>query len=308
MIQRLFALLALALSATASFGQTPSRPRADAPIHCDSCDEWNQPRDAFKIFGNTYYVGVAGLSSVLIASDAGLVLVDGALPQSVPLIDAGIRSLGFETGDIKLILNGHAHYDHAGGISALQRFTGARVATGPAAVGALTEGKPTPDDPQAGFADNGFPPISNVEAVADGDVLRVGDIAITAHATPGHTPGGTTWSWRSCEGTRCLDIVYADSLSAVSAPGFRFTGDATHPSIVDGFRQSITKVSRLPCDVMIGAHPFVGDLDGKLKRRAQEPDGPNPFIDPGACRALASEAMKSLDARVAEEAGKRTGN
>ena len=290
----------LVLSAMASYAQAPSHPQPDAPIACSSCDGWNEPRDAFKVFGNTYYVGVAGLSSVLVVSDAGLVLVDGALPQSVPLIDAGIRSLGFDTKNIELILNGHAHYDHAGGIAALQRFTGARVATGSAAVPALTEGRPTPDDPQAGYED-GFPPVANVQGVSDGDVLRVGDVAITAHATPGHTPGGTTWSWRSCEGSRCLDIVYVDSLSAVSAPGFRFTGDATHPSIVDSFRQSITKVSQLPCDIMIGAHPFVGDLDGKLKRQAQHPGGPNPFIDPGACRALAAESMKGLDARIAEE-------
>jgi metallo-beta-lactamase class B len=161
---------------------------------------------------------------------------------------------------------------------------------------------PTPDDPQAGYR-GGFPPIANVVGVADGEVLRVGDVAITAHATPGHTPGGTTWSWRSCEADRCLDVVYADSLSAVAAPGFRFTGDGTHPSLVESFRRSITKVSELPCDIMIGAHPFVSDLDGKLKRRARDPDGPNPFIDPGACRALAAEAMKALDERVAEEGG-----
>ncbi len=291
------------LSAVSSLVQAPSRPQPDAPIKCSSCEEWNQPRDAFKVFGNTYYVGVAGVSSVLIASDDGLILVDGALPQSVPLIDAAIRSLGFETEDIKLILNGHAHYDHAGGINSLQRFTGARVATGSAAVRSLTQGMPSPGDPQAGYGD-GFPPIANVEGVADGDVLRVGELAITAHATPGHTPGGTTWSWSSCEEAHCLDIVYADSVSAVSAPGFRFTGDATHPSIIDSFRRSITTVSELPCDIMIGAHPFVGDLDGKLEQRKQHPDGSNPFIDPGACRALAGDAMRSLDARIAEETAK----
>jgi metallo-beta-lactamase class B len=279
----------------------PNRMQLDPPIKCDSCAEWNQPREPFQVFGNTYYVGVAGLSAVLITSDAGLILVDGALPQSVPLIDTGIRKLGFNTGDIKLILNGHTHYDHAGGLNALQRFTGARVATGSAGVRALEQGKPTRDDPQVGFSDNGFPPVKNVVGVTDGEVLRVGDLAVTAHATPGHTPGGTTWSWRSCEGTRCLAVVYADSLSAVAAPGYRFTGDAIHPSIVESFRRSITRFSELPCDIMIGAHPFVGDLDGKFKRRAQEPGGPNPFIDAGACRALAAEAMKGLDERIAEE-------
>jgi metallo-beta-lactamase class B len=292
----------LLLISTLSFFEqaAPKRLEPDPPIKCDSCAEWNQPREPFKVFGNTYYVGMAGVSSVLIVSNAGLVLVDGALPQSVPLIDAGIRKLGFKTEDIKLILNGHTHYDHAGGLNALQRFTGARVATGKAGVRALEQGKPTSDDPQAAFND-GFPAVANVQGVADGEVLRVGDVAITAHATPGHTPGGTTWSWRSCEGTRCLDVVYADSISTVSAPGYRFTGDSTHPSIVDSFRRSITRVSELPCDIMIGAHPSVGDMDGKLKRRAEQPGGPNPFIDGGACRALAAGAMKALDARVAEE-------
>ncbi len=254
------------------------------------------------MFGNTYYVGVAGVSAVLITSDAGLILVDGALPQSVPLIDAGIRKLGFKTEDIKLILNSHAHYDHAGGIAALQRFTGARVAAALAGVEALEHGRPTADDPQAANDANAFPPIANVQGVADGDVLRVGTLAVVAHATPGHTPGGTTWSWKSCEGNRCLDVVYADSLSAVAAPSYRFTGDATHGSIVESFRRSITKVAKLPCDIMIAVHPSVGDLDGKVKRRAAYPDGPNPFIDEGACRALAAGAMQGLDKRIAEEA------
>ena len=107
------------------------------------------------------------------------------------------------------------------------------------------------------------------------------------------------------EGTICHDIVYADSISPVAAPGFRFTGDATHPSIADTFRRSIATLGELRCDILIGAHPFVGDLDGKWKRRQQQPDGPNPFVDPGACRALAAGAMKALDARIAEEAGKK---
>ena len=287
------------LSTLVCFGQTaPRQFQADPPSVCDDCATWNEPRTPFRIFGNTYYVGPAGVSSVLIVSNAGLVLVDGALPQSAPLIDASIRALGFQTEAIKLIVNGHAHYDHAGGISALQRFSGATVAAGEAGARALRAGRPTPDDPQAAFPNSAFPPVANVRSVRDGDVLRVGDVAITAHLTPGHTPGSVTWTWRSCEGSRCLDVVYADSISAVSAPGFRFTA---HPSLIDTFRASIAKLAQLPCDIAIGAHPFVIDLDGKLKQRAAHPDGPNPFIDPGACRALAADMTKGLDARIAEE-------
>ncbi len=277
----------------------PRRLQPDPPHLCDDCAAWNRPRAPFKVFGNTYYVGPSGLSSLIIVSSAGLILVDGALPQSAPLIDANIRALGFETADIKLIVNGHAHYDHAGGIAALQRFTGARVATSEPGARALAAGRPTPDDPQAAFANNAFPPVANVQAVRDGEVLRVGDVAITAHWTPGHTPGSTTWTWRSCEAARCLDVVYADSISAVAAPGFRFGGDATHPSLVPTVRASIARVAALPCDILIAAHP--GDLDGRLKRRAEHPDGPNPFVDPGACRAYAARMADGLNARLDEE-------
>jgi len=300
------AIVLFVLSTLEFIGQAPPpRLQPDAPAVCDSCAEWNQPRTPFRIFGNTFYVGPAGVSSVLIVSNGGLILVDGALPQSAPLIDAGIRALGFRTEDVKLIVNGHAHYDHAGGIAALQRYTGATVAAGAAGVRALEAGRPTPDDPQVAYPNSAFPPIAHVRGVHDGEVLRVGDVAITAHLTPGHTPGSTTWTWRSCEASRCLDVVYADSISAVSFPGFRFTGDATHASLVPTMRASIAKLAALPCDIMIGAHPFVGDLDGKVKRRAERPDGPNPFIDANACRALATNLLASLDARVAEEASMR---
>ena len=153
------------------------------------------------MFGNTYYVGTAGLGAVLVTSAAGHVLLDGALPQSAPRIDASIRKLGFRTEDVRLILNSHAHYDHAGGIAALARQSGATVAASASGARAIETGEPTKDDPQYAFGReaNGFPPVEGVRVVADGETLRVGDVAITAHYTPGHTPGATTWTWRSCE-------------------------------------------------------------------------------------------------------------
>jgi metallo-beta-lactamase class B len=128
----------------------------------------------------------------------------------------------------------------------------------------------------------------------------VGTLAVTAHLTPGHTPGSTTWTWRSCEGERCLEIVYADSLTSISAPGFRYTGDATHAAVDGQFRKSIAIVEALPCDVLLTVHPgFVG-IDEKLARRSAH-STVDPFVDPGACRAYAAEARRRLEARVAEE-------
>ena len=202
--------------------------QSDSPHKCASCDEWNKPREPFRLFGNSHYVGTDGLSAILIAGDAGLVLLDGGLEQSAARIDASIRTLGFRTEDVKLIVNSHAHYDHAGGIAALQRASGATVAASPSGALALERGENTTDDPQFGFGkeENGFPPVTNVKVIKDGETLRVGNVAITANFTPGHTPGSTTWTWRSCEGTTCLSMVYADSLSAVSAPGLQVHGGA----------------------------------------------------------------------------------
>lgn len=276
---------------------------ADPPIECSSCVKWNKPHEPFKVYGNTYYVGVAGLSSILITSDKGLILIDGDLTQSAPLIAAHIEMLGFDVKDVRLILNSHTHFDHAAGLASLQRASGAEVAASAESAKALEHGGPMSDDPQYAFNDR-FPAVKSVRVVADGETLHVGDLAITAHYTPGHTPGGTTWTWKSCEGNRCLNVVYADSLNAVSAPGYRFSGDVTHPGIVDEFRKSIQTVADLPCDILLSPHPNFIDMEGKLAKRRAHPET-NPFIDPGACRVYAAHAASRLDKRLAAEAAQK---
>ena len=294
-------LLLLAAGAANSQGTPLLRP--DAPKNCPACDAWNRKQEPFRIFGNTYYVGVAGLSAVLVASDAGHILLDGDLPQSAPLIDENIRALGFRTQDVRLIVNSHAHYDHTGGIAALQKLSGAVVAASPAGARALQRGEPSPDDPQYAFGreSNAFPAVQTVRVVSNGETLRVGELAITAHFTPGHTPGSTTWTWRACEGARCLDVVYADSLNAVSAPGYRFTQQT---SVVETFRRSIALMQSLPCDILISVHPKFSDLIGKLERRVSGADV-SPFINAHACRDYASAAAQSLDRRIAAEGQER---
>lgn len=276
------------------------RFQSDPPHTCESCDEWNRPREPFRLYGNTYFVGTDGLSAILITGNAGHILLDGGLEQSAALIEANIRKLGFKLSDVKLIVNSHGHYDHAGGINALQRASGATVAASPSGASALQRGENTPDDPQFGFgkADNGFPPVKDVKVIRDNEVLRVGNIAIAANFTPGHTPGSTTWTWQSCEGAACLNMVYADSISAVAAPGFRFTDDADR---ITQFRRSISRVAELPCDIVVSTHPQATSLDGKITQRAALKGAEtDPFVDHG-CRALADGAMKALEARIAEE-------
>lgn len=303
------ASLALAVLALLPNAQRSSTLRPDPPHECEACAEWNLPRKPFRVFGNTYYVGTAGLGAILLTSDAGHVLLDGGLPQSAPLIDRGVRQLGFRPEEVRLIVNSHAHYDHAGGLAALQRLSGAEVAASATGARAIERGEPTPDDPQFGFgrAANSFPSVAKVRAVADGETLRVGGLAVTAHLTPGHTPGSTTWTWRSCEGARCVDVVYADSLNPVSAPGFRFTEDARTPSRVETFRRTIATVDRLPCEILLTVHPGFSGFDEKLARRARQAE-PNPFIDAQACHAYAADAARRLDQRIVGENAPRPGN
>ncbi|NHZ40338.1 subclass B3 metallo-beta-lactamase [Massilia aquatica] len=289
--------LALALALVAA-GVTAALANDD--VKCAMCEEWNQPQQPFQIVANTYYVGPRGLSAVLITGEQGHILLDGALPQSAPLIIGNIKTLGFRIEDVKLIVNSHAHDDHAGGIARLQRASGATVAASAAGAQALRAGLVGPDDPQ--YKANGpdrFPRVAQVTEVADGAILRVGPLAIQAHMTPGHTPGSTTWTWQSCEPKRCLDVVYADSLNPISQDGFRFSGSATMPERVRSFRASIDKVAALKCDVLISVHPGFSDL---LEKHAERSAAGNPFIDPGACRAYAANAGQRLNRRLASEA------
>jgi metallo-beta-lactamase class B len=271
----------------------------DPPKECEACVGWNMPQPPFRIFGSTYYVGTAELSAILIAGDDGLVLLDAALPQSTPLIDESIEALGFDTADIRLIVNSHTHFDHAGGIAALQRATRAAVAASPRSAEALAAGKPTADDPQSAIANNGFPRVLDVRVIRDGETLAVGDVRITAHFTPGHTPGSTTWTWQSCEESRCVDVVYADSLNPVSADEFRFSGGAGTPSIVDSYERSINAVESLPCDILLSPHPGFFGMQEKLRRRGA--GAADVFVDSNACRAYAGAARTRLEQRIAQE-------
>lgn len=291
--------LIVATIALVATGQSTPTLHPDPPIVCDACAEWNGPREPFRVFGHTYFVGVSGLSSLLVTSPDGHVLIDGGLPQSAPLIDANIRALGFRPEDVRVILHSHTHFDHVGGIAALQRTSGATVVSTAAGARALEAGAPMPDDPQYALGGR-FPPVARVRVVADGDTVTVGDVALTMHHTPGHTPGGTTWAWRACEAHRCVDIVYADSLTAVSAPDFRYSDAKNGAGRVEQFRASIDRVAALPCDIVIAAHPAFSDLDGKRARRRAGVT-PDPFIDPQGCRTYAAEARRRLDARVADE-------
>lgn len=264
-------------------------PADQQPFECSSCERWNQATEPYRLAENTWYVGTKGLASVLVVDPEGLVLIDGGLPQSAERILDNVRRSGFDPNDIRWILNSHAHFDHAGGIAALARITGARVATGRDGVVALSDDPPYhPDDPQAGFGSvTLFPRVDDIRAIEDGEKIIVGNTTITAVATPGHSPGGMSWTWQSCDhAEHCRDVVYLDSLNAVSHDDYRFS---THPATVDALRGSIQRIAALPCDVAVAAHP--DQLPTAMGKESR-------------CERYAAQAAHRLEMRLESERGK----
>lgn len=258
---------------------------------------WSGAQEPYLIHGDTWYVGSKGLAAILVTSDSGHVLIDVPLEANVAMIEANVRALGFRVEDIRVILNSHAHFDHAGGIARLARDSGAEVRASAASAHALRSGGDDPDDPQHGSAER-YAPVAVTATLADGDVVRVGNLALTARVTPGHTPGSTSWTWRSCERSHCLDIVYADSLTAFAAKGYRYS-DPAHPGRVVDFRRGLEVVAELPCDILITPHPEASGYDQRLARREAGDNGA--LIDRSACRRYAEEAGTRLDARIERE-------
>ena len=271
---------------------------ADTPIAKACADDagWNDPATPLKVYGNTWYVGTCGISALLVTSDDGHILVDAGTPQAGPQILANIRTLGFKPEDVRAIVFSHEHHDHAGSLADLQRATGAPVYARAPAVDTLKRGRPDRRDPQMEVAEP-IAPVAQVITLADDGVVKVGGLALQAIATPGHTPGGTSWTWRSCEGDACHQMVYADSLTAISDDVYRYSDDAAHPGYTAAFRATLARVAALDCDILVTPHPSASQLWTRIGARANAP-----LVDTGACRAYAERATQRLNKRLADEA------
>ena len=279
--------LAAGLIASAAVAHEADDPLL-RPIASESAQRWLTPQAPARIFGDTYSVGFGGLSVALIRTDAGLILVDGALPQSVRALEANLRSLGFDIRDVKLILSTEPHFDHAGGLAALARDSGATIVASAAAARVLRQGHSDGDDPQVTWLDP-FPAVAKVRAVRDGERIRLGRTIVTARATAGHTAGSMSWTWKSCEGKACRTIVFASSFNPVAPESYRFTD---HPAVIASFHRSFANMRGLGCDILISAHP--GPEAGRALGKAP--------AEPSACRAYADRHARLLEARLAEEA------
>jgi metallo-beta-lactamase class B len=259
---------------------------------CTGRDGWSDPAPPAHVFANVYMVGTCGIVSLLITTPQGHFLIDGATAEAAPGIADNIRKLGFDAKDVRYLLATHEHVDHAGGLAELQRITGAKFVTRAEAKAAMESGVPHPTDPQLGL----LPPFEGPKAdriIRNGDILRIGKQALKLIATPGHTPGGSSWTWQSCDGAKCQQIVFADSLNAVSAEAYRFTD---HPEYVATLRGSIAMIGTIEkCDILIGGHPAQTEFFERLA-------GEKPLADPASCKTYAAKATERLNARLAKEA------
>lgn len=262
--------------------------------------EWDTPQEPFQLYGNSYYVGTGGISAVLITSPQGHILIDASTAEGSKVIAENIHTLGFKLEDVKFILNSHVHHDHAGGIANLQKLTGATVMSSVANAKVLKSGQQDPADPQYGTLTN-LAPSDKVVGLADLGLVKLGKLQVQAHYTPGHTAGGTSWTWQSCEvhnATKtCRNMVFGDSLTSIGPKTFRFRD---HPHVIADFQHSFGVMETLPCDVLVTAHPEFNDV---LEHHAlQAEQGTTIFFDPAACRDLVAGARRFLAKRLASEA------
>lgn len=285
--------ISAAIIASAPLHAAPAAGPASIAEHQRQCagkDGWSDPAPPIRIFANVYDIGSCGITVLLITGPKGHILIDAATAQAVPSIIANIERLGLRPTDVRYLLTTHEHVDHVGGLHAIQQRTGATLIASAAARPMLENGTPASDDPQRGSIPD-FAGARVGRIVRDGETIALGSLRLTAHLTPGHSPGGTSWSWTACAGKSCRRIVYADSLSAVSADAYRF---ADYPAYVARLRATIAKVAALRCDLLITPHPASSNLYDRLAGKA-------PLIDSKACATYAATARKILDQRLAHE-------
>ena len=237
------------------------------------------PDEPFRIAGNLYYVGATGVTAFLLTGPDGHVLIDGGYPETAPLILASIAQLGFDVADVKVLLNSHAHFDHAGGLRELQEATGAAlwISTGDADLIATGGTSDRTFGPLRHLGLGRFPAARVDHRFEDGDTIRVGPLALTANVTAGHTPGCTSWSFPVRDGDRELLAVSICSLSLL--PFMKFVEPESYPGIRSDFERSFATLRSLPADIFLGAHGSFFDMNEKRRERANAESPAQPFID-----------------------------
>lgn len=259
---------------------------AALPLRAEFPASWTRAIEPARIAGNIYYVGTEDLGAYLIAGDEGLILLDAPMEENTPLVLENIRKLGFDPAHVRILLNSHAHFDHSGGLADMKRITGATLyLSAPDAELAKRGGKG-----DFAFGDSvPYPPVEADAIVEDGETIRLGNLAMTARITPGHTKGCTTWTTRVAEEGTMLDVVF---LCSVTAPGYKLVKNETYPEIMEDYRRSFALLGNLSADVFLANHGSFFGLTDKLAKQREGTS--NPFIDDTAMPEYLDRAWKAL--------------
>ena len=253
------------------------------------------PFEPFRIAGNLYYVGTGDVTSFLLTGPQGHVLIDGGHPESAPMILRGISRLGFTITDVKVLLNSHAHFDHAGGLAELQGASGAALWISEGDAAAVASGGA--NDPGPTFSPYPAPRVDH--RFQDGAKIRLGPLELTAHVTPGHTRGCTSWAFPVQDGGRELLAVNVCSLSLL--PGMSFVEPQRYPGIRADFERSFQALRALPAEIFLGAHAGFFDMHRKLRERSGGQDPVAPFLDRRGYLAYVDEAERKFRQTLAEQ-------
>ena len=258
--------------------------------------DWTNPFTPYRIVGNVYYVGSQGLASYLITTPQGHILVNSSLESSVPMIRASIEKLGFRFGDVKILLISHAHWDHCAGSAAVKELTGAKYMVMDADVPEIEAGG-------KGNFQYGDSPASRYQPTKvdrilhDGDEVKLADTVLTAHLTPGHTKGTTTWTMKAKEGNKAYNVVIVGSPN-VNA-GYKLVNNALYPQIASDYERMFQVLKSLPCDVFLGAHGNYYGMEAKYARMNE--GAANPFIDPEGYKSYVAEREQTFRAELAKQ-------
>ena len=249
--------------------------------------EWNEPFPPHRIADNLYYVGSKGLSTYLITTTQGHILINSSFERTVPIIRANVEKLGLQLRDVKTLLASHAHGDHMEGHALLQKLTGARVY--------VMRGD---DQVIAKGGGGAWKPCKVDRTLQDGEKVTLGDATLTAVLTPGHTRGCTTWTMQAKDAGKTYQVVIVGSPNV--NPGYVLVGNSAYPEIADDFARTFRVLKALPCDIFLGAHGNYYDMEAKYAR-LQNGEKTNPFVDPAGYRAYIEEREKFYRQKLAEQ-------
>jgi metallo-beta-lactamase class B len=262
--------------------------------------DWTNPFPPYRIIGNVYYVGSQGLAAYLITTPQGNILINSNLEKSVPMIRDSVEKLGFRFSDTKILLISHAHWDHCAGSAAVKELTGAKYMVMDADVPAIEDGGKVNFGRDAKYGDSGtsqYQPAKVDRVLHDGDAVKLGDTVLTAHLTPGHTKGTTTWTMKVADGGKTYNVVIVGSPNV--NPGYKLVNNALYPQIASDYERMFRVLKSLPCDVFLGAHGNYYGMEAKYAR--MKVGEPNPFIDPDGYKSYIAEREESFRAELAKQ-------